>query len=381
MAGKSKKKSSLAPMDLIGFAVAGALALAMIVLGAMYSTFPWAMPGIVAGFVSAGLVALCFWRGSAALAIHSVVLVLSASAIASGARYGSGQWHLALICIGLAGLMLGSISLAHVLRSAASAASTGTGLPGTPSADPRVIRLLEQMSEHTMLTDNTRRVLFRTRELDLLRATIEEDINHGDYDAALVLCDDMGQRFGAREEAEQFRSRILRARHEHYEANVQAAVSRLDQMLAERDWSHAHEEAARIRRLFPDAAVAADLDQRINAARQDHKRDLEGRFIDAAGREDVETAMPLLRELDRYLSQEDATRLRELAQGVIARHRENLGVQFKLAVNDRRWAEAARIGQAIIEEFPNSKMAVEVRPMLDVLRTRATQAAVASNED
>ena len=71
-------------------------------------------------------------------------------------------------------------------------------------------------------------------------------------------------------------------------------------------------------------------------------------------------------------------RLAEVAQGVIVRHRENLGVQFKLAVNDHRWAEAARLGDTIISEFPNTQMAAEVRSMIDVLRTRATQAALAA---
>ena len=87
--------------------------------------------------------------------------------------------------------------------------------------------------------------------------------------------------------------------------------------------------------------------------------------------------MRLLKELDHYLTQEEAARLEEVAHGVISKHRENLGVQFKLAVNDHRWAEAARTGEAIIQEFPNSKMAEEVRGMIDLLRTRASEAAAA----
>ena len=75
---------------------------------------------------------------------------------------------------------------------------------------------------------------------------------------------------------------------------------------------------------------------------------------------------------------EEAERLAEVAQGVIVRHRENLGVQCKRAVNDQRWAEAARLGDTIISEFPNTQMAAEVRSMIDVLRTRATQAALAA---
>jgi hypothetical protein len=90
--------------------------------------------------------------------------------------------------------------------------------------------------------------------------------------------------------------------------------------------------------------------------------------------------MQRLRELDRYLDKGEAGRLSEYAEAVVAKHRENLSVQFKIAVNDHRWADAARVGDAIMAEFPNTKMAEEVRSMIDVLRTRATQAAVAAGE-
>ena len=85
--------------------------------------------------------------------------------------------------------------------------------------------------------------------------------------------------------------------------------------------------------------------------------------------------MSLLKQLDRYLSREEAGRLAKVAEGVVVKHRENLGAQFKLAVNDRRWGEAARVGETIMAEFPNAKMAEEVRSMIDILQTRAGQPA------
>ena len=88
--------------------------------------------------------------------------------------------------------------------------------------------------------------------------------------------------------------------------------------------------------------------------------------------------MSLLKQLDRYLSREEAGRLAEVAEGVVVKHRDNLGVQFKIAVNDRRWVQATRIGETIIGEFPNTKMAAEVRSMIDILRSRAVQATLAT---
>jgi outer membrane protein assembly factor BamD (BamD/ComL family) len=46
-------------------------------------------------------------------------------------------------------------------------------------------------------------------------------------------------------------------------------------------------------------------------------------------------------------------------------------VQFKLAMHDKEWTRSVEVGQQIIREFPNTKMADEVRGMLDMLRQRA----------
>ena len=56
---------------------------------------------------------------------------------------------------------------------------------------------------------------------------------------------------------------------------------------------------------------------------------------------------------------------------MIGKQRDNLGVQFKLAIHDKEWTEAVRVGEGIIKEFPNSRMADEVRELLDLLRERA----------
>ena len=238
------------------------------------------------------------------------------------------------------------------------------------------LRLLTQIHEHTMLSESSKRVLYRPKELHLLRGAIEEDIGRGDYNAALTLCRTMAEEFGFREEAEKFRETIEAARRDRFDEQVRDALATLDESLARRDWAAAYAEAARMRRLFPEAGVVEELEGRIASAREEHKRHLRGRFLAAAEHGEVENAMALLRELDRYLTKSEAQQLQEVASGVVARHRENLSVQFNIAVRDRNWSEAVKAGNDIMREFPNSKMADEVRSMLDVLRTRATQAAL-----
>jgi hypothetical protein len=226
-----------------------------------------------------------------------------------------------------------------------------------------------------MLSDTAKRVLFRDQELDLLRRAIEEDIAHGDYNAGLTLCDDMANLFGRREEAEAFRTRILQAGHAAYETKVRQSLEHFDRILATRDWGAAYREAASLRRVYPEHHLVQQLEQRILAAREEHKAELESMFLEAANREDLPRAMNLLRQLDRYISRDEAGRLAQVAQSVVSKHRESLSDQFKRAVNERRWAEAVQLGSTIMTEYPNTKMADEVRSMIEVLRVRAAPGA------
>jgi hypothetical protein len=60
--------------------------------------------------------------------------------------------------------------------------------------------------------------------------------------------------------------------------------------------------------------------------------------------------------------------LQEAARDVFRTKLHNLGVQFGIAVTERRWANALDTGQMIIKDFPNSKMSEEIREKLDVLK-------------
>ncbi len=251
------------------------------------------------------------------------------------------------------------------------------GLGGRFRESVALRRAIEELRDNSMLSDNAKRVLFRDRELHMLRNAIEDDIARRDYNAAITLCDEMAALFGQRAEAEAYRSRVAQGRAQQYELEVQAALDQLDASLAEHNWAAVHQQAARIRRLYPDSHLVGEVDQRIEHARSQYKNDLESRFLEAAEQDDPAAAMGLLKQLDHYLSREDAQRLAGTAQNVIVRHRDSLSRRFRIAVNEHLWGEAAQLGEAIISEFPNSQMATEVRSMIEVLRSRATQAAVA----
>lgn len=303
--------------------------------------------------------------------LYGVLAVAAAAMVIHGLVNGPPAWAMG----GALGLIV-VLATAPIAMLLPGLGARGGGSRGMSAQMERAEQCLARIQEHSMLSDNAKRVLFRDREVQMLRDAIEDDIARGDYNAAITLCDEMANLFGYREEAEAFRSTIVQVRQEQYEHQVHAAIEKLEADLSQRNWSGVHQQAARIRRLYPDSHLVTGLDQRIHQAREEHKNELETQFLQEAQRGDVEAAMALLKQLDLYLGREEAGRLTQVAQQVIVRHRDNLGAQFRMAVNEHRWAEAAQLGEKIVSEFPNSKMADEVRSMIDVLRSRAGREVV-----
>ena len=250
------------------------------------------------------------------------------------------------------------------------------------AGDDRVVRTLDSVSDsvrllhdQSALSDDARRVLNRRVERDLLCRAIEEDIQTQNWDAAMVLCRELADRFGYLADAEEFRGRIEAARSEVQEHRVRESIAHLDGLIVQRRWDAALQEAGRIQRLFPESPKVERLRDRVTQARGVYKEDLERRFLDAADQSRIEEAMALLKELDIYLSEREAEEFREVARGVIGKARENLGAQFKIAVRDRRWSVAATLGRRIVAEFPNTRMANEVRGMMDGILVKANTSA------
>lgn len=237
-------------------------------------------------------------------------------------------------------------------------------------------RAVSELREQQALSEDARRVINRRRDREVLRAAIEEDIAGEHWDAAMVLVEELANRFGYRADAEEFRARIEQARYDTVQRRVADAMQKVDELLVQRRWDQAMAEALRLRRIYPESPQAQMVRERVENARAIYKADLERRFLQCAEQSRVDEAMTLLKELDGYLTEAEAGPYREVARGVIGKARENLGARFKLAVQDRRWEEASHVGHQIIEQFPNTRMAEEVRALMDTIRARSRPMSV-----
>ena len=241
----------------------------------------------------------------------------------------------------------------------------------TSRRQERIEAALQTISGNLSQSESARQIMFRESDRRAIGQAIEREIENGNFEGALGQIDRMEEVFGSETDAEEFRAQVRSARTEQREQEVDRDLVGFEEILAQHEWDRAAEEAARIERRFPDSQRVKGLIARASQTREQYKQQLERQFLEAAQRDDVENAMPLLKELDKYLKEKEAEPYREAARGVLMKKRENLAVQFKLAVHDREWSEAVRIGEEITGEFAHSKMAEEVRDMIDTLRERA----------
>lgn len=280
--------------------------------------------------------------------------------------------------LGVLGVLLvltaGPVAFALLWNAGQRPSRGGVAPEGEGSNDAKldqIASMVRSLSEHSAVSADSRRVLNRAADREVLRHAIEEDIAKHDWDAAMVLVKELADRCGYRQEAEEYRRRIERASSETFDREVHAAIAGLEQLILEKRWDLAFADAARIGRLYPDSPKVEKLREQVEAARESHKAELDRRFFVAAREGRVEEALELLKELDAFLTEVEAEPYREMARGVIGKARDNFGAEFKLAVQDRRWRQAADLGTRIIAEFPNSRMAAEIREVIDGIRERA----------
>ncbi len=292
--------------------------------------------------------------------LFGVLLLMGIAVVALGIYLAMAEGRFTVLALGVVAVVIAAATAAVVQR-----------LPRNDAAGAEQVNILRRINERIQMPELARRTADRERDRQALREAIVEDIEKQDYEAALALVEEMADGFGYVEEAEQYRQRIIDARARRRDQLIDEAVQRIDAICAKYDWTAARREIDRLLRLYPEDPRIAGLPRRLEHAREDHKRELEREFLRASEVGHTERAMELLKELDMYLTPQEAEAYLETARGVISQARENVAVRFRMAVSDRDWTEALGVGEQIIREFPNSQMAEEARQMMDVLRERA----------
>lgn len=291
----------------------------------------------------------------------------------SNAVQGEGR---ALLAAGAGSLVIVLVTwpLAIALRGTRRASESERGLLTKTVADrlQEISTLLQLMSEQQLLSDRAKAVAYRGNDREALRRAIREEMNNKDWDAALVLANEMETQFGYTQEAAALRAEITNNRTEVMRRQITEAANLIDQHTRAERWNQALREADRILHTYPNDEQVKRLPQEIENRRQGHKKQLLDSWKEAVGRKDVDGSIEILKKLDLYLTPVEAEAMQETARGIFKEKLNNLKDQFSRSVHEENWNEAIRIGDTIVHDFPNSRIALEVKDTMEALRQRAS---------
>jgi len=297
---------------------------------------------------------------------------LVAAAVYLALRIGGWGWLLPALAI--LAISAGTFAVAQiravatsVARNERTAREVADRLKRLESLTDSLHQSARRLAELARMSDAAKSVLFRRRETQAIEEALHEHLIGADYEAAERFANEVETRLGRAELAAGLRDEIDAARKTSAEQKIHAAIARVDAFLADHQWTRAMRSAQRLIQSHRDHEKVAALPDRIRDARNAHKLSLLAEYDEAVRNNFIDRSIELLVELDHYLTPTEAAALEESARGVFKAKLHTLGVQFSMRVTEENWPEAVAIGQEIMREYPNSRMAREVTEKMDRL--------------
>jgi outer membrane protein assembly factor BamD (BamD/ComL family) len=238
----------------------------------------------------------------------------------------------------------------------------------------QVATLMNQISEQQLISDRTKQVAYRTRDRETLRRAIQEEVNNHDWEAAQALASDMERVFGYKQEADRYRKEIDQLKAADLRRQVAEGITVVERHIRAERWPDALAEAHKISQAFPGDEEAHKLPSWVDQRREQHKKQLIDSWHDAINRRDIDGSIEILRKLDLYLTPQEAESMQEPARNLFKEKLNNLRTQLSLAIQDHQWKQALSISEEIIHDFPNARIAQEVRDRMEELKQRVAEA-------
>ncbi|MHC4737365.1 MAG: hypothetical protein ACYS9Y_00525 [Planctomycetota bacterium] len=232
---------------------------------------------------------------------------------------------------------------------------------------------LTQVNQNTRLGESAKSIAFRDADKQILREAVFDKLQQQDFDSTNEIIDEIAHSAGYRELAKQLRAEAERYRSATVAERENQVIAHIEKLLENHLWTKASSLIERLIAAYPDSEKAKAMRQKLFDKKSYRKKILLTAWDDAIKRQDTDRSLEILHELDLYLTANEGMALQEAARDVFRTKLHNLGVQFSFAVSERQWDKALEIGRQIVQDFPNSKMAQEIREKMDILKRRVEQ--------
>jgi hypothetical protein len=230
--------------------------------------------------------------------------------------------------------------------------------------------LLGEISHGVRLSEAAKAIVFRDQDRKSLSEAVLDKLHQSDYDATFAIIDNIAHRTGYENLAQELKHQADVYRNASQEEQINQVISYIERLCDEHQWTKATMQAQRLIKSNPNHLRVQALPDMIANRREERKRELLRAWDDAVKRGATDESIEILRELDLYLTPNEGLALQESARDVFRNKLHELGVQFSMAVTEKRWADALATGEQIMQDFPNSRMAQEIRERHDALKKR-----------
>ena len=226
---------------------------------------------------------------------------------------------------------------------------------------------LTRINHSTRVSETAKAIAFRDVDRQSLREAVFDKLQQQDFGAANEIISEIAGRPEYRDLAEQLRAQCDRYHDATDQERVNQIIVHIEKLLDDYQWGRASAQIEGLIKTHPESEKAKAMRQVLFDRKQGRKRVLLAAWDDAIQAQETDRSLEILKELDSYLTPNEALALQEAARDVFRTKLHNLGVQFSIAVTEKQWTKALDVGQQIINDFPNSKMSGEIRGKLDVL--------------
>ena len=227
---------------------------------------------------------------------------------------------------------------------------------------------LVQINHSTRISEPVKAIAFREEDRQSLREAVFEKLKQKDFEAAYEIIDEIGNHSGYRALAGELRVQVDTYRNATEEERIDQAIEHIEMLLRACHWPKASAQIEALVAEHPHSEKAKAMRQQLIDRKGERKKILLAAWDDAIQQQDTDRSLEILKELDMYLTPNEGLALQEAAKDVFKTKLHNLGVQFAMAISDKKWGGALQIGQQIIRDFPNSRMSGEIREKLGVLK-------------
>jgi len=285
----------------------------------------------------------------------------------------TGLLQLSSILIQLLLLLAVILMLSMVVKKLDAITEDSTKIEKLTATLEKNRSVLAKINQNTRLSEQAKAIACRDVDKLTLREAVFDKLQQQDFDAAYEIIDEIANSTVYKELAEQLHAEADKFRDATDAERINQVIAHIEKLFESYEWPKASILIERLIKTYPDSEEAKQMRQKLLDGKEERKKALLNLWDDAVKRQATDQSLEILRELDLYLTPNEGLALQEAARDVFRTKLHNLGVQFSIAVSAKHWDKALETGRQIAREFPNSKMAEEIRERWDILKQRAEQ--------